>query len=116
MKKKVVKSILRERARILRTVVKLYLTDISNDLYSKELIPQAIYDRVVEGVTGRDNAQLAAEVVSAVEKKLQISPDCWQEVISILGDFAPKLAEELEQKYQGKDTYMYIQENDIVNE
>ena len=68
-----------------------------------------MYNRVVEGVTGRDNSQLANEVASAIEMKLQISPDRWQEFISVLRHFEYDLAEQMEQKYKGKKKHAHIQ-------
>lgn len=101
MTKRAVQRLLRDNASSLKAVIDLHLGEIVSSFWSKELIPRELYQDIVNGVTGISREQQAAEVVVAMEKKLQISPDLIGNYTAVLEEFEDDFAKELGKQYKG---------------
>ena len=100
--KKGVQNILCNNSTDIQHVIKSNLKQITNKL-RRNIVSKVLYRKIVEGVQGRTDADLAAEVALQAEEKLESSPELLQEYISVIDDYDSTLAERMRKQYEGED-------------
>lgn len=99
--KKAVQMLIDDKRSNLITVIELHFTEILGRFSNKKLIPMGLYEDIVIGVTGVSRSQVAAQVVVVLQKKLNLKPDCIEDIIAIVTEFEEDFAKELDQQYKG---------------
>ena len=97
-----VQKILRSNTADVKDVTKSSLKKIANELHPKFIV-DALHQRIVRGIHGKDVARLATEVALQAEISMEISPKLLHEYISVINGNNAAVAGRMKEQHEGED-------------